>query len=161
MTNETESRHREIVMPALLRHARTTYGGAMRRALDRAGFDDIPANGLYVIGGLAMGAEDVPLSALIQDLKISKQAAGQLVDALVVRGYLERQVDPDDRRRLVISLTDRGMRAGAVQGKARDAVDAKLAARVSADDIAAARRTLSALIDIAVEARARAAAEEA
>lgn len=158
MDNGPEPRHRDIVMPALLRHARTTYGGAMRRALDRAGFDDIPANGLYVIGGLALGAEDVPLSALIQDLRISKQAAGQLVDTLVMRGYLERQVDPGDRRRLVIRLTDRGAHAAAVQGKARDAVDAKLAERVSADDIAAARRVLSALIDMALEAREREAA---
>lgn len=154
-----EPRHRDIVMPALLRHARTTYGGAMRRALDRAGFDDIPANGLYVIGGLALGAGDVPLSALIRDLRISKQAAGQLVDTLVMRGYLERQADPDDRRRVVLRLTERGTYAAAVQGKARDAVDAKLAARLSADDIAAARRVLSALIDIAIEARERAAAE--
>lgn len=48
-------------------------------------FDDIPANGPYVIGGLALGGE-VPLSRLIQELRISKQAAGQLVDALVLRG---------------------------------------------------------------------------
>jgi len=161
MTESNPPRHHDLVMPALLRHARTTYGGAMRRALDRAGFDDIPANGLYVIGGLALGADDVPLSALIRDLKISKQAAGQLVDTLVMRGYLERQTDPDDRRRLVIRLTERGKAAGEVQGKARDAVDAKLAARVSADDIVAARRVLSALIDIAIEARERVAAEAA
>ena len=160
MTDAPARRLHDIVMPALLRHARTTYGGAMRRALDHAGFDDIPANGLYVIGGLALGAEDVPLSALIQDLRISKQAAGQLVDTLVMRGYLERQVDADDRRRLIVRLTERGTAAAAVQGKARDAVEAKLAMRVSADDIAAARRVLSALIDIAVEARERPAASD-
>ena len=157
MADTDTPRHHDIVMPALLRHARTTYGGAMRRALDRAGFDDIPANGLYVIGGLALGAGDVPLSALIQDLRISKQAAGQLVDTLVMRGYLERQTDPDDRRRLVVRLTERGAEAAAIQGRGRDAVDAKLAARVSAADIAAARRVLSALIDIAIEAREKAA----
>ena len=33
----------------------------MRRALDEAGYDDIPENGLYVIGGLAMGVPDIPL----------------------------------------------------------------------------------------------------
>lgn len=159
MTDTSEPRQLDIVMPALLRHARITYGGAMRRALDRGGFDDIPANGLYVIGGLALGADDVPLSALIEDLRISKQAAGQLVDTLVMRGYLERQVDPEDRRRLIVRLTERGAHAAAVQAKARDAIDTKLATRVSAEDIAAARRVLSALIDIAVEARERAAAE--
>ena len=34
MTDANAPRHHDIVMPALLRHARTTYGGAMRRALD-------------------------------------------------------------------------------------------------------------------------------
>ena len=46
----------DIVMPALLRHARNTYGSVMRQALAEAGYDDIPGNGLYVIGGLALGA---------------------------------------------------------------------------------------------------------
>lgn len=161
MSHILEPRHSDLVMPALLRHARTTYGGAMRRSLDRHGFGDIPANGLYVLGGLALGVEDVPLSVLIEGLRISKQAAGQLVDTLVMRGYLERQVDPVDRRRLVIRLTERGAAAAAVQGKAREAVDAKLAERVSTEDIAATRRTLAALIDIAIEARERMAAEGA
>jgi hypothetical protein len=53
---ETKPWYDEIVMSALLRHARYTYGIAMRRALAEAGYDDIPKNGLYVIGGLALGA---------------------------------------------------------------------------------------------------------
>ena len=57
-----------ISIPALLRHARHTYGAAMRRALEEAGFGDIPKNGLYVIGGLALGAGDAPLSQLVRDL---------------------------------------------------------------------------------------------
>src|SRR6185437_6422907 len=87
-----------IPLPALLRHARTAYGSAMRGALEEAGYSDIPKNGLYVIGGLALGAGDIPLAVLIRDLRISKQAAGQLVDALVSRGYLDRTVDGEDRR---------------------------------------------------------------
>jgi hypothetical protein len=43
----TEARwYDEVSIPALLRHARYTYGKAMRSALDQAGYDDIPANGL-------------------------------------------------------------------------------------------------------------------
>jgi DNA-binding MarR family transcriptional regulator len=88
-----------IALPALLRHARTTYGKAMRKALDDAGYDDIPGNGLYVIGGLALNSPDIPLSQLIQELRISKQGAGQLVDTLVTRGYLDRAVDNPHRSR--------------------------------------------------------------
>src|ERR1700744_6143741 len=92
----------DMWLPALLRHARTTYGKAMRSALAEAGYDDMPRNGMYVIGGLALGAGDVPLGQLIEELGVSKQAAGQLIDTLVLRGYLARRADDEDRRKLTI-----------------------------------------------------------
>jgi DNA-binding MarR family transcriptional regulator len=141
-----------IVLPALLRHARNTYGVAMRKALDDAGFDDIPGNGLYVIGGLAVGANDVPLGQLIKELRISKQAAGQLVDALVTRGYLERAIDKDDRRKLTITLTERGRAAAAAQAAGREKVDAELLASVGPDDVSRTRRTLAVLCDMGRQA---------
>jgi DNA-binding MarR family transcriptional regulator len=83
-------------------------------SLDAAGHDDIPKNGLYVIGGLARETGAHPLSELIEELRLSKQAAGQLVDTLVTRGYLKRDVDSEDRRRLTIALTARGRAAAKV-----------------------------------------------
>jgi len=59
-------------MPALLRHARLAYSSSMRTALDAAGYDDIPKNGLYVIGGLAREIGAHPLSQLIEELQLSK-----------------------------------------------------------------------------------------
>lgn len=137
-----------IAIPALLRHARTTYGVAMRKALEDAGFDDIPGNGLYVIGGLALGAGDAPLAELIRDLRITKQAAGQLVDTLVTRGYLTRSEDPQDRRRQIVTLTDRGHAAAAVQGNARARIDALLAERIGKVGVGKFRKVLAALIAI-------------
>ncbi|MBE1162392.1 MarR family winged helix-turn-helix transcriptional regulator [Dyella acidiphila] len=137
-----------IPVPALLRHARTTYGVAMRRALEGAGYDDIPRNGLYVIGGLALGAGDVPLSQLIQELRISKQAAGQLVDTLVTRGYLQRTVDAQDRRKLVVTLTERGAAAAATQAAARERIDEELLGRIGKDATLILRKALAALIGI-------------
>src|SRR5690348_15442589 len=90
----------ETSIPALLRQARRTYGKAMRSALEEAGYDDIPANGLYIIGGLALDNEMLPLRELIKQLGITKQGAGQLVDTLVTRGYLARSIDENDRRQL-------------------------------------------------------------
>ena len=144
----TDRPYDEVSIPALLRHARVTYSSAMRAALAEAGFDDIPKNGLYVIGGLALDRGDVPLATLIRDLRISKQAAGQLVDALVTRGYLDRAVDPGDRRRLTVTLTERGRAAAATQAAARDAIDAALLARVGPRNVSTLRRTLAALIDL-------------
>ncbi|HEY4125153.1 MAG TPA: MarR family transcriptional regulator, partial [Rhizomicrobium sp.] len=139
---------KEIVMPALLRHARTTYGAAMRKALTQAGCDDVPKNGLYIIGGLALGAGDAPLGQLVKELGVSKQAAGQLVDTLVLRGYLERVVDEEDRRKLTVTLTARGRMAAAAQAAARAAIDAELLARVGAENIKRTRETLGALIEM-------------
>src|ERR1700742_4629962 len=121
-------------MPALLRHARATYGLAMREALAEAGFDDVPKNGLYVIGGLALGAGGVPLGQLVKELGGSKQGAGQLVDSLVLRGYLERTIDAEDRRKLTVTLTERGRAAAAAQAAAREKIDAELIARVGQED---------------------------
>ncbi len=68
--------------------------------------DDLPPNGPFVIGAIARSS--APLGAIVRQLGGSKQAAGQLVDTLVIRGYLERSIDPDDRRRLIVRLTTRG-----------------------------------------------------
>ena len=138
-----------VPLPALLRHARAAYGSAMRRALEDAGYEDIPKNGLYVIGGLALGAGDVPLAALIRDLRISKQAAGQLVDTLVSRGYLARTVDEQDRRRLIVTLTERGRAAAATQAAARERVDAELLAKVGSECLRHTRIALAALTEMA------------
>lgn len=135
-------------MPALLRHARTTYGTAMRKALAEAGYDDIPKNGLYLIGGMALETGPLPLGQLLEELAISKQAAGQLVDTLVTRGYLKRAEDPNDRRKLTITLTERGLDAAAAQSAARKKIDAELTASVGEEDVSCTRRTLAVLIHI-------------
>ena len=135
-----------IPIPALLRGARNTYGAAMRKALEEADCDDVPGNGMYVIGSLAMATGVTPLSTLIMALKTSKQAAGQLVDTLVLRGYLKREADEEDRRRFTLKLTERGWHAAAVQREERERIDAELAKRVGADTVAAARKTLGALV---------------
>jgi len=145
---DTTIRLEEVVLPALLRHARNTYGSAMRRALTEAGYDDIPGNGLYVIGGLALDRADIPLGQLIVELRLSKQGAGQLVDTLVTRGYLDRAADKNDRRKLTVSLTERGRAAAAVQAAAREKVDAELLAMVGPDSVTRTRQTLTALIEI-------------
>ncbi len=66
--------------------------------------------------------------------------------------YLDRAPDKQDRRKLTVSLTDRGRAASEVQKTAREKVDAELLARVGADDVARTRRTLAALIDIGQQA---------
>jgi len=135
-----------VATPALLRAARATYGSAIREALGQVGCDDVPGNGIFVIGAVARNGS--PLSEIIADLGVSKQAAGQLVDTLVVRGYLDRFPDPDDRRRLTVALTDRGRTAAAATRAAVDRVDGALAGRVGDEAVALTRATLVALIEL-------------
>ncbi|MBV9843239.1 MAG: MarR family transcriptional regulator [Sphingomonadaceae bacterium] len=137
-----------VALPALLRHARTVYGTAMRAALADIDCDDMPANGMYVIGGLARADGAIPLGQLIKELRVSKQAAGQLVDTLVLRGYLDRTIDPADRRKLSVRLTERGRAAAVAQATARERVDADLAKRVGEECVAQLRRGLGALCNL-------------
>ena len=80
------------------------------------------------------------LSLIIQGLGVSKQAAGQLVDTLVVRGYVTRAADPADRRRLTLTLTERGLGAAAAIRSAVEQVDADLDRRVGPEYVARAGR---------------------
>ncbi|MDX3099019.1 MarR family winged helix-turn-helix transcriptional regulator [Streptomyces sp. ME01-24h] len=84
--------------------------GALTAAIDdgvRArGFDDLrPAHGFAFARMAAGGATVTELAA---HLGVTRQAAGQLVDELVAKGYAERHPHPDDARARLVLLTDRG-----------------------------------------------------
>lgn len=143
--------YQDIAMPALLRWGQQIYGGAMRHALADAGCDDIPPNGMFVIGALARGTGNGPLLGMEKALAISKQAVGQLVDTLVLRDYLKREADAEDRRRVSLKLTERGWHAAATQREVREKIDAELAARVGAEAVITMRRALGTLIEIGRE----------
>ena len=144
--DEDEGSSDEVTVPALLRAARRTYGSDIRSSLAEVGCDDVPRNGSFVIGAIARGGS--PLGVIIKELGVSKQAAGQLVDTLVLRGYLERSPDPADRRRMTVALTERGRLAAAAVREAVRGVDARVIERVGADSLARTRTTLAALIDV-------------
>jgi DNA-binding MarR family transcriptional regulator len=50
------------------------------------------------------------LSDVAKSLRTTKSAASTLVERLVVRGVLERKQDPDNRRRVLITLTRQAQR---------------------------------------------------
>lgn len=135
----------QIALPALLRGARNTYASAIHQAHLASGFDDIPKNGAFVLGAIRRNGS--PMSEIISWLHISKQAAGQLVDTLVLRGYLDRTIDPDDRRRMQVALTERGQSAADAGRAAVLRIDAVLEARVGPTAIAQARKVLAFLVD--------------
>jgi DNA-binding MarR family transcriptional regulator len=136
----------DVVLSVLLKRGRGVYGLFIRDALADAGFSDMPANGGYVLG--LVDPDGMPLSDVIADLGVSKQTAGQLVDTLVVRGYLERTVGPDDRRRVLVTLTDRGRSASAVVLATAEDIDTRLVSVVGTERMTHTKETLAALLDL-------------
>ena len=144
--HEPQPWYADVVLPMLLAAGRMTYGRAIRANLEAAGFADMPRQGSRIVGGIARSG--LNLTDVSEVLGVSKQAASQLVDTLVVRGYVERMPHPDDRRRMTVGLTDRGRSAAEEIRHAVETVDAQLAERVGAPDVAAARRVLAELVEL-------------
>jgi DNA-binding MarR family transcriptional regulator len=145
MTEGTD--YQTMGIPGLLRAARQAYGNAVSGAFAAAGFDDVPRNGAYVLARVRDSAP--PLGRLARELGISKQAVSQLIDTMVMRGYLERTADAEDRRRMMITLTARGEAAARVSWLAATEVDDELASRLTADGVSALRNGLATLAEIA------------
>jgi DNA-binding MarR family transcriptional regulator len=136
----------DVPTPALLRAARGAYGQAIRRALRDRGIEDMPPNGPFVIGGI--GNQGQPLGVLVQQLRVTKQAASALIDTLVLRDYLSRTTDPNDRRRVNVTLTDRGHEAADAVLAGVMAVDRELTELLGVTGLEQFRAGLLALCDI-------------
>jgi DNA-binding MarR family transcriptional regulator len=148
--------------PVLLRFARSTYVQATHEARAEAGFEDVPRNGGYVLGGMVN--RGVSASSVIDSLGVTKQAASQLIDTLALRGYVERVPDPSDRRRTMLEPTERGRAAALATREGVETIDRELAGRLSPAEQAVFRAGLVALVEIGEKrkgARRRAREEEA
>jgi DNA-binding MarR family transcriptional regulator len=148
-----------VPLSALLYATRGTYTEAVRQAQAKVGCDDVPASGEVILS--AMGWSEASLESVIRRMGVTKQTAGQAVDMLVERGYLERSHDSSDRRRVNLSLTDRGREAGRAARTAIEQVDDDLLARVGAASIAHTRATLIALQEIKLKNRGQGESEGA
>ena len=137
----------DLVLPVLLHAGRMTYGQAIRKGYAEAGYDDIPRLGPRLLGGIRrFGGSVGSVGNVAKDFGISKQAASKLVDTLVVRGYIERGTDPEDRRRLTLELTERGREAADIGWAASDRIDRELEEAVGAEAVAQMRETVGALV---------------
>jgi DNA-binding MarR family transcriptional regulator len=76
---------------------------------------------------------------------VSRQAASKLVETLAQLDYIAREPDPDDRRRSLVSLTDRGRAASEVVREAIDHVDGELFATIGPGPLWEARKVLAIL----------------
>ena len=83
--------------------------GDLTRRIDEGvvarGFEGRPAYGFAFTRLAPDGATVTDLAA---HLGVTKQAASQLVDELVRKGYVERRPHPEDARARLVVLTERG-----------------------------------------------------
>jgi len=143
----------DVPFSALLQAARGTYSRAVDAAQTRIGCDDLPPTGGYIIS--AMHWSGASLESVIRWMGVTKQAVSQAVDMLVIRGYLERSHDPSDRRKVNLTLTERGRTAGKAARSAIERVDRELRDRVGPRKVANARSTLATLLEMDRRARGR------
>jgi DNA-binding MarR family transcriptional regulator len=70
------------------------------------GFDDVrPAHG-FAFARLA--PDGATITQLAEHLDVTRQAAAQIVDELIAKGYVERHPHPQDARARLITLTEKG-----------------------------------------------------
>lgn len=147
--NQTLQPERPRSLAALIRGARTTYVLAIRAPLAEAGFEDIPRDGVFAIA--AIGRSEISAGDLGRLMGASKQSVSQLLDTLVLRGYVERSVDPSDRRRMRLTLTGRGAMAADICRNAVDRIEHRVVETVGVSYVEHARATLMALIELAAD----------
>lgn len=139
--------YKGVPLPQLMRGAREVYRDDIREALETAGCDDLPRNAVFVLANLdhrEPQPEFSPQADVVASLGLSKQAASQLIDTLVLREYLERRNDPVDRRRMEVRLTDRGRTAAVAIQTATDAIEVALSRLISGDELQGLRAGLAA-----------------
>jgi DNA-binding MarR family transcriptional regulator len=70
------------------------------------GFADVrPAHGFAFT---RLAPDGATITELAEHLDVTRQAAAQLVDELVAKGYVQRSRHPDDARARLITLTSKG-----------------------------------------------------
>ncbi|MQA36174.1 MarR family winged helix-turn-helix transcriptional regulator [Modestobacter roseus] len=74
--------------------------------LARRGFEDVRPVHDFAIRAIAAGADSA--SELGRRMSVSKQAAAKTIAVLQERGYVGRDIDPDDARRKRLQVTERG-----------------------------------------------------
>ncbi|MFB7460730.1 MULTISPECIES: MarR family winged helix-turn-helix transcriptional regulator [unclassified Streptomyces] len=112
--------------------------------VDAAGHTDLrPVHGLVFQALRGAGATS---SELAEQLGVTKQAAGQIIDDLEERGYVQRQPHPAGGRRKLVVLTTRAHEHLAVAGRILHDLEAQLAKRLHETGLQVPRAELAALI---------------
>lgn len=95
-----------LSLPALLLGAAGTLVQAIHDGVEERGFTGVrPAHGFAFV---RLAPDGASIAEVAEHLGVTKQAASQLVDDLVRRGYVQVQPHPRDARAKLVTLTEAG-----------------------------------------------------
>jgi DNA-binding MarR family transcriptional regulator len=130
--------------------AEQEFVAELREYVARQGFDDQGRSDGFVFRTLHDGP--ITISALAERLEVTKQGAGQIVDDMERRGYVERRPDPSDARARLLHLTERGRAALAAARRFHHTYERRLRARLGDEAVDTLRDVLA---EMAGEAQVR------
>lgn len=128
----------------------------LRASLTEQGYTDQGRSDGYVLR--ALDAAAITVSELAERLEITKQGAGQLVDDMERRGYVERRPDPTDGRARLLYLSEKGSAALAAARRFHQRYERRLVREHGAEAVNSLRTMLTAMAgeDRAADPRFRA-----
>ncbi|UQU66980.1 MarR family winged helix-turn-helix transcriptional regulator [Couchioplanes caeruleus] len=130
-------------LPALVLGAARSLVDGIDEGVRARGFADVrPAHGFAFVR-LSHGGATV--MQLAEYLDVTKQAASQMVEDLVTKGYVERRPHPDDARARLVVLTEKGWACTRAATDAADEVLRPWAERIGPERLAALRADLAGL----------------
>lgn len=97
---------KDVAACALVLRAATEVIASLQDGLAERGFRDVRPS--HVVAFLRIGAGDASVVDVAHALGVTKQSASQLIDHLVVAGYVSRHPDLADGRVWRLRLTERG-----------------------------------------------------
>ncbi|HWS31553.1 MAG TPA: MarR family transcriptional regulator [Actinoplanes sp.] len=137
-------------IPVLLLSATRTLVDGIDSRVRAAGFTDIrPAHGFAFVRLSGGGAT---VTELADHLEITKQAASQMADELIRKGYVKRGPHPADARARLLTLTEKGHACTEAATAAATDTLRPLAAALSPAQLTALR---TALLHLATPGRIR------
>nr|BFE69386.1 MarR family winged helix-turn-helix transcriptional regulator [Actinoplanes digitatis] len=107
------------------------------------GFDDLrPAHGFAFV---RLSGDGATVGQLAEHLNVTKQAASQMIEELVTKGYVTRRPHPDDARARLVVLTPKGWACTRAADEAATELLRPWAAALGPERLAALRADLARL----------------
>ncbi len=125
------------------------YRAMENRVIDTlraAGYGDITTAQMKLVQRIA--PDGTRLTELAEQAQVTKQTAGFLVDQLEKAGWVERVIDPTDKRARLVRISDRGMRAVPIANAAVAEVEAEWTRHLGKQRMDQLRRALTQLREI-------------